>query len=237
MSVLKPIYHNFIDGRSKNSAANNALHPNFHPATNEIISQMAYANTDDLADAVQSSLDAFKIWSKWPMNQRSEVLLKAATLLRQRVQDLAKLEVWDTGKPIAEALAVDVYSAADSLEYFAKIALGLEDQVMPYPTALIYTQREPLGVCVGIGAWNYPLQIACWKAAPCLIMGNTMIFKPSELTPMTATVLAEIFIEAGMPPGVFNVVLGDGQIAQQLLAHDHIAKISFTGSVNTGKKI
>lgn len=220
-----------------NKVAEDQLHPNIHPATNQIINYIAHANAEELRLAVESSHNAFKQWSKWTTNQRSKVLLKAASLLRERVVELSTLEVWDTGKPITEALNVDVYSAADSLEYFAKAALGLEDSVMPNNNALIYTLREPLGVCVGIGAWNYPLQIACWKAAPALMMGNTMIFKPSELTPMSALVLAEIFLQAGMPPGVFNVILGDGAVAKQLLAQPHIAKISFTGSVPTGKKI
>lgn len=237
MSVLKPIYESFIAGRCKNTTKNRPTFPNFYPGNNQIINEMVFADRDDLLEAHDSALKAFQTWSKWTINQRSNVLLKAAALLRERVQNLAELEVWDTGKPIAEALAVDVHSAADSLEYFAKIALGLEDQVMPHPKALIYTQREPLGVCVGIGAWNYPLQIACWKAGPALMMGNTMIFKPSEYTPMTAIALAEIFIEAGMPAGVFNVVIGDGAVAQALLSLPNIAKISFTGSVSTGKQI
>lgn len=226
----------FIDGVYR-SASTDALHPNYHPGTNAVNNQIAYAARDDLEAALQSSQKAFRLWSQWTVNQRSNVLLAAASLLRARVKELATLEVWDTGKPISEALAVDVISAADALEYFAKIALALEDSVMPNNNALIYTLREPLGVCVGIGAWNYPLQIACWKAAPALIMGNTMIFKPSELTPMTALVLAEAFIQAGMPPGVFNVILGDGKVAEQLLALPGIAKISFTGSVATGQRI
>ncbi len=237
MSVFNQTYHSFIDGTQTKLVSEEQLHPNFHPATNQIINQIAYATQEDLIFAVESSKKAFKIWSEWPINQRSAVLLKAADILRERLVELATLEVWDTGKPISEALSVDVTSAADNLEYFAKIALAMEDSVMPNNNALIYTRREPLGVCVGIGAWNYPLQLACWKAGPALMMGNTMIFKPSELTPMTAVVLAEIFLQAGLPPGVFNVVLGDGEVAEQLLSHPDIAKVSFTGSVPTGKKI
>ena len=235
MRTLNKICQSFINGRYVKHT--HALHPNYYPATNQIINEMAYASTDDLAFAVASSHQAFKVWSQMPLNQRSTILLKAASLLREKVQAFAELEVWDTGKPIAEALSVDVYSAADCLEYFAKIALALEDSVMPDHQALIYTHREPLGVCVGIGAWNYPLQIACWKAAPALIMGNTMVYKPSELTPMTTLALADIFLQAGMPPGVFNVVLGDGAVAEKLLSAPHIAKVSFTGSVPTGKKV
>ena len=228
--------HSFIDGEISSDKSGDA-HPNYYPATNEVINEVYYASKDEARRAISSSLVALKVWSSMTVNQRSAVLLKAAEILRLEVADLAKLEVLDTGKPIAEALSVDVYSAADALEYFAKTALALEGSVVPNSDALIYTTQEPLGVCVGIGAWNYPLQIACWKAAPALMMGNTMIFKPSELTPMTALKLAEIFIRAGMPAGVFNVVLGDGAVAEMLLASDKIAKVSFTGSVPTGKKI
>ncbi len=235
-AILKQVCHSYIHGAYQQTAGDNGV-PNYHPASNEIINVIDYAALADIHRAVESSQAAFTIWSRFSVNQRSVVLLRAAELLRERVNELAHLEVWDTGKPVSEALSVDVISAADALEYFAKIALAETGTVVPNTTALIYTRQEPLGVCVGIGAWNYPLQIACWKAAPALVMGNTMIFKPSELTPMSALVLAEVFIQAGMPAGVFNVVLGDGVVAEKLLAHPGIAKISFTGSVATGRKI
>ena len=103
--------------------------------------------------------------------------------------------------------------------------------------AFAYTRREPLGICVGIGAWNYPIQIACWKSAPALACGNAMIFKPAELTPLTATVLAEIYTEAGLPPGVFNVIQGDARAGQLLVKHPAVAKVSLTGEVGTGKRV
>ncbi len=234
MVKLQKLNASYIDG---SYLVSSQLQPNFYPATNEVINQTAYATEQQIIEAIQSSQHAFKKWSMLSMNQRSDILLSAARLLRQKVKQFAELEVWDTGKPISEALSVDVYSAADCLEYFAKISLAFEDSVMPHTNALIYTIREPLGVCVGIGAWNYPLQIACWKAAPALIMGNTMIYKPSELTPMTTLLLAETFVEAGMPPGVFNVILGDEALAKKLLSQKGIAKVSFTGSIATGKKI
>ena len=236
MFELKNTCESFIHGRDAGNA-NRTLHENVYPGTNQTINHIAYASDDDIASAVASSQQAFQTWSSLPLNQRSAILLRAAAILREKLQELATLEVWDTGKPLTEALCVDVHSAADCLEYFAKIALAFENNVMPDKNALIYTTREPLGVCAGIGAWNYPLQIACWKAAPALIMGNTMVYKPSELTPMTVLALAEIFIQAGMPAGVFNVVLGDGAVAEKLLAQPGIGKVSFTGSVPTGKKI
>ncbi len=237
MDLLNRINCSYIHGHDALPAAEAVLHPNYFPATNQIINQSAYASDENLLEAVHSSQQAFAVWSTLPINQRSNVLLQAAKLLRTRVKELAALEVWDTGKPISEALTADVMAAADCLEYFAKAALGIEDTVIPHQNALIYSIREPLGVCVGIGAWNYPLQIACWKAAPALIMGNTMIYKPSELTPMTTLKLARIFIEAGLPYGAFNVILGDGHVAEKLINVPGIAKVSFTGSVPTGKKI
>ena len=226
MNKLKKLNTSYINGSYLSVNSQASFQPNYYPATNQVINQTAYTTDSELSEAVQSSQVAFKTWSTLSVNQRSDILLNTASLLRKKVTELATLEVWDTGKPLSEALTVDVHSAADCLEYFAKIALALEDNVIPHTNALIYTRREPLGVCVGIGAWNYPLQIACWKAAPALMMGNTMVYKPSELTPMTTLLLAETFVEAGLPPGVFNVVLGDGEVAQKLLNQQGIAKVS-----------
>jgi betaine-aldehyde dehydrogenase len=117
------------------------------------------------------------------------------------------------------------------------VARSLSGESMTFPDSLIYTRREPLGVCVGIGAWNYPIQIACWKAAPALACGNTMIFKPSEMTPLSALKLAEILTEAGLPLGVFNVIQGSKDIVGAMIEHKNIAKVSLTGSVSTGKKV
>jgi betaine-aldehyde dehydrogenase len=132
---------------------------------------------------------------------------------------------------------VDVHSGADCIEYFAGAAATLTGMQVPLKNAFAYTRKEPLGVCVGIGAWNYPIQIACWKSAPALAAGNAMIFKPSELTPSTALKLAEIYLEAGVPPGVFNVLQGRGSTGALLAEHPGVAKVSLTGSVPTGKKV
>jgi betaine-aldehyde dehydrogenase len=164
-------------------------------------------------------------------------LINAANILRSRLDKIASLETQDVGKPISESLAVDVSSAADALEYFGGMAAGIHGEFFDLKNAFGYTRREPLGICAGIGAWNYPIQIAAWKAAPALACGNSMIFKPSELTPATALELAKAFIEAGAPPGLFNVVQGDGRVGARLVDHPRIAKISLTGSVSTGKKI
>ena len=163
---------------------------------------------------------------------------RAADILRARNAELARLETLDTGKPIQETSAVDVISGADCLDYFAGLAAALAGEHVDLgPSAFGYTRREPLGVVAGIGAWNYPIQIACWKAAPALACGNAMIFKPAELTPLTAPKLAEIFTEAGLPDGVFNVVQGFAETGRLLTRHPAIAKVSLTGEVGTGKAV
>ncbi len=134
---------------------------------------------------------------------------------------------------------MDIVTGADVLEYYAGLATAIQGEQVPLrESSFFYTRREPLGVVVGIGAWNYPIQIALWKSAPALAAGNAMIFKPSEVTPLTAFKLAEIYTEAGLPDGVFNVVQGaGGEIGQWLTEHPVIEKISFTGGVETGKKV
>ena len=169
--------------------------------------------------------------------ERGRILGQAARLLRERNRDLAETEVRDCGKPIQEAEVVDIASGADCLDYFAGVAGTLRGEQIALNNAFVYTRREPLGVCVGIGSWNYPIQIACWKAAPALACGNAMIFKTSELTPTTPTRLAEVLTEAGVPAGVFNVVHGDARTGQMLTTDPRIAKVSLTGSIGTGKKI
>jgi betaine-aldehyde dehydrogenase len=165
-------------------------------------------------------------------------LLKAVAILRERNDELAALEVMDTGKPLQEANCVDIHSGADVIEYYAGLIPTLQGTQQDLDSNTFFiSKREPLGVCAGIGAWNYPMQIAMWKSAPCLAAGNSMLFKPSEDTPLSVLKLAEIYTEAGVPPGVFNVVLGDYRVGQYLSRHPRIAKISFTGGCETGKKV
>jgi betaine-aldehyde dehydrogenase len=211
--------------------------PSFFPATGEIIAEIAEADDATIDQAMESASSGFKIWSKMTPMERGRILRKAVQLLREDNPALADLEVLDTGKPIAEAIEVDIHSGADCLEYYASIGETLTGSYIPLGGSFAFTKREPLGICLGIGAWNYPIQIACWKAAPALACGNVMIFKPSEETPMTAVKLAEIFIQAGMPPGVFNVIQGRGDVGRKLSTHPKISKISLTGSVETGKKV
>ncbi|MDE1181949.1 betaine-aldehyde dehydrogenase [Paraburkholderia sp.] len=209
-----------------------------NPATGEVLAHIGQASAADIDRAVQSAADGQREWSAMTAMQRSRILRRAVDLLRERNDELAALETADTGKPIAETRAVDIVTGADVIEYYAGLATAIEGQQIPLrASSFVYTRREPLGVCAGIGAWNYPIQIACWKSAPALAAGNAMIFKPSEVTPLSALKLAEIYSEAGVPAGVFNVVQGDGRVGAWLAAHPRIAKISFTGSVETGKKV
>lgn len=208
-----------------------------NPATGKVIYQVEVADGKIKQEAITSAQRGFATWSAMSAIQRSRILLKAVALLRERNDELAEIEVLDTGKPWQEASVVDVESGADSIEFFAGLAPGIEGNQQQVDGDFYYTRREALGICAGIGAWNYPLQIACWKAAPALACGNSMIFKPSEETPLGALKLAEIFTEAGIPDGVFNVVQGAGEVGSWLSHHPDIAKVSFTGEVGTGKKV
>ncbi|NAW62418.1 betaine-aldehyde dehydrogenase [Vibrio sp. V31_P5A7T61] len=210
----------------------------YNPATGEPLAILGQASTSDVQAAIDSAQRGFAIWSAMTATERSRILLKAVAILRERNDELAKLEVQDTGKPIQEALAVDITTGADVIEYFAGLAPTLQGEQQPLSNSqFFYTRKEPLGICAGIGAWNYPIQIAMWKSAPTLAAGNAMIFKPSEETPLSVLKLAEIFTQAGLPDGVFNVVQGDARVGQMLTAHPEIAKVSFTGESGTGKAV
>jgi betaine-aldehyde dehydrogenase len=181
---------------------------------------------------------AQKEWARLGGAQRGRILQRAAQLLRERNEELAHLETLNTGKPIQETRSVDVLSGAECLEYYAGLAAGIAGEHLDLGGAAFgYTRREPLGVVAGIGAWNYPLQIACWKSAPALACGNAMIFKPAELTPLTALKLQEIYAAAGVPAGVFQVVQGLADTGRLLTRHPQIRKISLTGEVGTGKAV
>ncbi len=208
-----------------------------NPATGEVICQVQEASKEDVQLAVVAAERGFALWSAMSGTERAAILFRAARILRERNGELAELEVMDTGKPISEAKSVDVISGAEAIEYFAGVAPTLHGHHYNLGSNWAYTRREPLGVCAAIGAWNYPLQIACWKSAPALACGNSMVFKPSELTPLTALKLAEIYTEAGLPEGVFNVVQGAQQTGQFLSRHPQVRKVSLTGEVSTGKKV
>ncbi|PSU44497.1 betaine-aldehyde dehydrogenase [Photobacterium frigidiphilum] len=209
-----------------------------NPATGEQLAEIGQASAQDVDRAIASAQAGFKVWSAMSGIERGRILMRAVAILRERNDELASLEVKDTGKPIQEAIEVDIVTGTDVIEYYAGLAAAIQGQQQDLGHGqFFYTRREPLGVCAGIGAWNYPIQIAMWKSAPALAAGNAMVFKPSEETPLSVLKLAEIFTEAGVPDGVFNVVQGDYRVGQMLSRHSDIAKISFTGESGTGKKV
>ena len=235
---MLPPRHAYYEGRVQN--ASGPVFQSINPANAEPCANIHTATHADIDAAVHSAKSAFKSWSSTPAVQRAGILLKAVSILRERNEELAVVETTDTGKPFSETSTVDVITGADVLEWFAHLVAsgGLNGETAKLrDDAWVYTTKEPLGVCVGIGAWNYPIQIALWKSAPCLAAGNTMVYKPSEFTPLHAQLLAEVYTQAGLPPGVFNVVQGSGEVGAYLTSHPDVAKVSFTGQVATGKKV
>ena len=209
-----------------------------NPATGALLAELAVDGPAQVEAAVARAQVAQRHWATLTGAERGRILNRAARLLRERNDELAHLESVNTGKPIQETRAVDVVSGAECLEYYAGIAGGIAGEHLDLgPKAFGYTRREPLGIVAGIGAWNYPLQIACWKSAPALACGNAMIFKPAELTPLTARKLAEIYLEAGVPEGVFQLVQGPADTGRLLTRHPLIRKVSLTGEVGTGKAV
>lgn len=237
MSDVK-LHRLYIHGQYTDASSGKTF-DSINPATGEVIATIQQASQADIEAAVKSATQGQKIWAAKTAVERSRILRRAVDILRERNDELAHLETLDTGKALSETSTVDIVTGADVLEYYAGLATAIQGEQVPLrESSFFYTRREPLGVVAGIGAWNYPIQIALWKSAPALAAGNAMIFKPSEVTPLTALKLAEIYTEAGLPDGVFNVVQGAGRdIGQWLTEHPVIEKISFTGGVETGKKV
>ncbi|XP_053734427.1 4-trimethylaminobutyraldehyde dehydrogenase A [Synchiropus splendidus] len=228
---------NFWGGKRVKSSHNKNAEPVFEPATGRVLCQMVPCVEEEVNEAIESAHTAYLKWGKMAGLERARVLLEAARIIRERRDQIAKLEVINNGKSITEASA-DIDFAWQCLEYYAGLAGTLAGQHIQLPGGTFaYTRREPLGVCVGIGAWNYPFGIAAWKSAPALACGNAMVFKPSPMTPVTAVLLAEIYKEAGAPDGLFCVVQGGAETGSLLCYHPKVAKVSFTGSVPTGKKV
>jgi betaine-aldehyde dehydrogenase len=209
-----------------------------NPATGELLAQLPSDGPAQIDAAVERAQQAQRRWAALSGAERGRILQRAARLLRERNDELAELETRNTGKPIQETRAVDVLSGAECLEYYAGLAAGIAGEHLDLGAgAFGYTRREPLGVVAGIGAWNYPLQIACWKSAPALACGNAMIFKPAELTPLTAIKLQEVYAAAGLPEGLFQVVQGQAETGRLLTRHPRIRKVSLTGEVGTGRAV
>src|SRR6056297_1468863 len=235
--ATQPKASHFVNGAYLEDTAGTPLEV-IYPATGTVIATLHEATPQVLDQAIAGAQVAQRHWARLSGMERGRVLRRAADIMRDRNHDLSVLETYDTGKPLQETLVADATSGADALEYFGSVAAGLTGEHIPLPGGdWAYTVREPLGVCVGLGAWNYPTQIACWKAAPALACGNAMVFKPSETTPLSALKLAEILLEAGAPAGLFNVVQGAGGVGGPLVEDARVAKVSLTGSAATGRKV
>ena len=210
---------------------------NLSPRTGKTIAQVPISGKTEIDRAVRAAKLALTDWKALSGSERGRILLKTADLVRQNVEELARNEVLDNGKPIWEA-RMDMDTVIGSLEFFGGVASSIYGQHVKLPGgSFAMISRDPLGVVGGVGAWNYPLQTATWKIAPALACGNTFVYKPSPLTPLNVVLLAELFKEAGLPDGVLNVVQGEGESGAFLTSHPDVAKVSFTGSVPTGTKI
>lgn len=231
-------YPLFINGEFKEVKSSQAI---INPASGEVIAEVALASIEDIEAAIASARRAFDggPWPRFSLAQRKEFLLKISQGILDKAQELARLETLNTGKPIKESTFMDIPSSAKTFEhfannleeYFGEGALNLEN-------ARSRLVREPYGVAVLIVPWNYPLLIACWKLAQALAAGNTVILKPSSLTPLTVLELAKIIDAAGLPKGVVNIINASGDVAGELLCADkRVDMISFTGSSEVGKKI
>ena len=228
----------FVGGRFV-PAAKGASLDDVNPATGEVIARLPRGDAADVEAAVAAARSALAAgWGSTPVAQRAELLEAVADRIAARLDELAALEAEDTGKPVQLARSVDIPRAIANFRFFAGAVRHDETAFHAMEGALNYTLRRPLGVVGLITPWNLPLYLLTWKAAPALAMGNAVIAKPSELTPLTAQALAEIFAEVGAPPGIFNLVHGRGDEAgEALTAHPDVTGISFTGGTATGARV
>ncbi|KAK4865821.1 hypothetical protein LT330_008914 [Penicillium expansum] len=239
MSLSFPPRQLYYNGKAQPATSGKSFQT-INPATATPLADIQIASNADVDAAITAADHAFPSWAQTPLIARARILHKAAALLRERNDEIARIETLDSGKAFTETSTVDVTTGADVLEYYANFigGGGLNGETTQLrEDAWVYTKKAPLGVCAGIGAWNYPIQIALWKSAACLAAGNTMVYKPSEYTPLHGQTLAEIYTEAGLPDGVFNVINGAGDVGSYLTGHPLIAKVSFTGQVATGMKV
>ena len=230
----------FIDGQWVESVSG-ATYTTINPTTEEPLTVISEGGAEDVDRAVKAARKAFTdgAWPRLSPADRGRLLWKIGDLIETHLQEMARLETLDQGKTITEASRVDVPMAADCFRYFAGWTTKIEGETIPVrATTLNYTLREPVGVVGQIIPWNFPLLMAAWKVAPALAAGNTVVLKPAQLTPLTALRLAEVAQEAGLPPGVLNVVTGSGStVGAALVEHPGVDKIAFTGSTEVGREI
>jgi len=230
----------FIDGRYCD-AASGATFDCINPATGKLLARVACGDQEDIDRAVVSARAAFRkgSWAQLAPAARKKILLRFAATIREHAEELALLETLDMGKPITDSLKVDIPGAARCVQWYAEAIDKVYDQIAPTgPGALALITREPIGVVGAIVPWNFPLLMAAWKFAPVLAAGNSLVLKPSEKSPLTALKVAELAVQAGVPPGIFNVVPGLGQGAGKALAlHMDVDCVTFTGSTATGRAV
>lgn len=229
---LKPSYGHFINGEFCQAQSGETF-GTINPATEEIIAEVAKGSTEDVDKAVKAARKAYSgAWGKATGSERGKYLFRIARIIQERAREFAVLESLDGGKPIRESRDVDVPLAAAHFFYYAGWADKLE-----YAFPGNGTAPRPVGVCGQIIPWNFPLLMAAWKIAPALACGNTCVLKPAETTPLTALLLAEVFQQADLPPGVVNIVCGFGDAGAALVSHPEVDKLAFTGSTEVGKTI
>jgi acyl-CoA reductase-like NAD-dependent aldehyde dehydrogenase len=232
--------HRLIIGAQRPEALDGRTLATLDPATGQEIAQVPHAGPQDVELAVAAAREAFEgSWAALPPAGRGHLLGRLADALEAHAEELAQIESLDNGKPVKLAQFVDVMGTVAHLRYFAGWPTKIEGSVLPVaaPNMLCYTRREPVGVCAQIVPWNFPLLMAAWKIAPALAAGCTVVLKPAEQTPLSALRLGELALEAGLPPGVLNVLTGDGSTGAALVEHAGVDKIAFTGSTAVGREI
>jgi aldehyde dehydrogenase (NAD+) len=238
-SLKRDYYHLIINGE-KVESSNGATIKTYNPATGELVAEVAKATKEDAERAVLAAREAFDHgkWRKYPINRRSQVLNNIASIMRSRFKELVELEILDTGKSLDTAKG-QVSQAIEDFEFYAGAIVGHRGTVNNMPGQFHnYTEKEPVGVCAQIIPWNYPIMMAAWKIAPAIAVGCSVVVKPASLTPLTAIILGEICLEAGVPAGVVNIVPGSGaEVGDYLVQHPKVNKVAFTGSTPIGKDI
>jgi 5-carboxymethyl-2-hydroxymuconic-semialdehyde dehydrogenase len=209
-----------------------------NPATQEVLAEVARGGAEEINAAVAAAKAAFPAWAGRPATERASLLRKLGDLIARQVPDIAKTETQDTGQPLAQTGKQLIPRSADNFYYFAEMCVRVDGHTYPTPTHLNYTLFHPVGVCALISPWNVPFMTSTWKVAPALAFGNTAVLKMSELSPLSATRLGELALEAGIPAGVLNIVHGYGtEAGEPLCQHPDVRAISFTGSTVTGNRI
>ena len=229
---------NYINGKLVDSSSGNYI-DNYNPASGKVYSLVPDSNEDDINAAVLAANTAFQSWSKTSKKYRSDLLMRLASKIEDYSEELIIAESRDNGKPEALARLVDIPRASENFRFFATAILHFSSELHDMDgKALNYTLREPIGVAACISPWNLPLYLLTWKIAPALAAGNTVVAKPSEVTPMTAYILSKICAEIDFPPGVLNIVHGIGsKIGDFLTGHEDTPIVSFTGGTQTGRHI